>query len=379
MLSGRSGMNRTFWKGKRILVTGHTGFKGSWLSLWLQLLGADVLGYALPPPTNTSMYEIARVADGMTSVIGDIRDLEHIKTTIADYRPEIVFHLAAQPLVRHSYKDPVETYSTNVMGTVSLLESIRNSATTRVVVNITTDKCYENKGWVWGYRENDSLGGHDPYSSSKACAELVISSYRRSYFSPEAYDQHRVAIASARAGNVVGGGDWARDRLIPDIMIAVMENRTPVIRSPSATRPWQFVLEPLHGYISLAERLWAHGPQFAQAWNFGPNNDESKPVSWIAEFLTQLWGDGASWTLDLVQHPYEENHLTLDSSKAESLLAWSTKISLSTTLDWIVEWYRAYKQNEDMHHLSKVQITRYENLGDKHDLQRDPVKERVYH
>ena len=372
-------MNRAFWKGKRVLVTGHTGFKGSWLSLWLQLLGADVLGYALPPPTNTSMYEIARVADGMTSVIGDIRDLEHIKTTIAEYRPEIVFHLAAQPLVRHSYKDPVETYSTNVMGTVSLLESIRNSATTRVVVNITTDKCYENKGWVWGYRENDTLGGHDPYSSSKACAELVISSYRRSYFSHEAYDQHRVAIASARAGNVVGGGDWARDRLIPDIIIAVMENRPAVIRSPSATRPWQFVLEPLYGYISLAERLWAHGPQFAQAWNFGPNNDESKPVSWIAEFLTQLWGDGASWTLDLAQHPYEEKHLTLDSSKAESLLAWSTKISLSTTLDWIVEWYRAYKQNEDMHHLSNVQITRYENLGDKHDLQRDPVKERVYH
>jgi CDP-glucose 4,6-dehydratase len=354
-------MNKAFWHGKRVLVTGCTGFKGSWLSLWLQNLGAQVSGYALPPPTKPSLFEIARVADGMAPVIGDTRDLEHLKAVIATYRPEIIIHMAAQALVRYSYQNPVETYSTNVMGTVNVLEAVRQSGGVRVVVCITSDKCYENNEWFWGYRENERLGGRDPYSSSKGCAELVIAAYRHSYFSPETHQSHGVAVASTRAGNVIGGGDWAQDRLIPDIMNAVMKNQPVIIRNPIATRPWQHVLEPLSGYLNLAEKLWTQGPQFAQSWNFGPNETEVRPVSWIVEYVTRLWGEGARWESDSAQHPHEDTYLKLDCSKAKTLLQWSAKLRLATALEWIVEWYQGYKQDENMRRLTEAQIARYEN------------------
>jgi len=355
-------MNKAFWRDKKVLVTGHTGFKGSWLSLWLQKLGADVIGYALSPPTEPSLFEVAHVANGMTSVIGDVRDLEHLQRIMTEHRPEIVIHMAAQPLVRYSYKYPVETYSTNVMGTVNMLEAVRQSESVRVVVCITSDKCYENKEWLWGYRENEPLGGRDPYSSSKGCAELVIAAYRHSYFPPEAYQHHGVALASARAGNVIGGGDWAKDRLIPDIMDAIMDNRPVIIRSPNAIRPWQHVLEPLNGYLCLVEQLWMHGPKFAQAWNFGPNGENAKTVSWIVEYLTNLWGGGARWELDSAQHPHEATYLKLDCSKAKSLLGWSPRLCLPTTLEWTVKWYQGYQRNQDMRHLTETQIARYESL-----------------
>jgi CDP-glucose 4,6-dehydratase len=355
-------MNRTFWEDKNVLVTGHTGFKGSWLSLWLQKLGAKVVGYALSPPTKPSLFEIAQVADGMTSITGDVRDLEHLQTVVAEHCPEIIIHMAAQPLVRYSYENPIETYSTNVMGTANMLDSVRESQSVRAVVSITSDKCYENKEWLWGYRENERLGGHDPYSSSKGCAELVIAAYRDSYFPPKEYQHHRVAVASTRAGNVIGGGDWAKDRLIPDIMTAIMENRPVIIRSPNAIRPWQHVLEPLNGYLCLAEHLWTHGPKFAQAWNFGPGSGDAKTVSWIVEYLTSLWGEGARWELDSADHPHEDTYLKLDCSKARSLLRWAPKLHLSMTLEWIVEWYRGYQQNKDMRRLTEEQVARFENV-----------------
>jgi CDP-glucose 4,6-dehydratase len=355
-------MNRTFWEGKKVLITGHTGFKGSWLSLWLQSLGANVVGYALPPPTQPSLFEIANVADGMTSIIGDVRDLEHLRSVIADHRPEILFHLAAQPLVRYSYENPVETYTTNVIGTVNVLEAVRQVGGTQVVINVTSDKCYENKEWVWGYRENEPMGGHDPYSSSKGCAELVTSAYRKSYFSDKDDARHRVAVASVRAGNVIGGGDWAKDRLVPDIMKAMMAEKPVIIRYPRAIRPWQHVLEPLNGYLRLAEQLWQDGPNFVGGWNFGPNDEDAQPVSWIVERLTKLWGENARWELDMAKHPHEAHYLKLDCSKARSLLQWSPKLSLSSALQWIVEWYQSYQQNKDMHHLTETQIVRYQNM-----------------
>ena len=287
-------MDSGFWHGKRVLITGHTGFKGGWLSLWLQSMGAEVSGYALPPSTNPSLFEKASVSRGMASShLADIRDLDILKSALQETHPEIVFHLAAQPLVRHSYANPVETYATNVMGTVHLLEAIRTTAGVRAVVNITTDKCYENREWVWGYRENDPLGGHDPYSSSKGCSELVTSAYRNSFFDAKGYSRHGVALASARAGNVIGGGDWAMDRLVPDMIRAFSKGEAVVIRSPHAIRPWQHVLEPLWGYLTLAERLWEQGPAFAESWNFGPYDGDAKPVQWIFQRLVEQCGDGS--------------------------------------------------------------------------------------
>ena len=355
-------MKNSFWQGKKVLITGHTGFKGSWLSLWLQSMGASVVGYALEPPTQPSLFEVAGVADGMTSIIGDVRNLGHLQSAFAEHNPEIVFHLAAQPLVRYSYESPVETYTTNVIGTMNMLESVRHSDSVQVVVSITSDKCYQNKEWHWGYRENDRLGGHDPYSSSKACAETVIAAYRDSYFPPDAYERHGVALASTRAGNVIGGGDWAKDRLIPDIMKAILENRPVVIRSPKAIRPWQHVLEPLNGYLCLAEQMWTRGPKLAQAWNFGPNSEDAKTVSWIAEYLTSSWGDGACWELDSRQHPHEDTYLKLDCSKARNLLGWAPKLHLSIALEWIAEWYRGYQQGDDMRSLTEDQIARFGNI-----------------
>lgn len=355
-------MNPAFWKNKKVLVTGHTGFKGSWLSLWLQKLGADVLGYALQPSTQPDLFEVAHVADGMASLIGDTRDLKSLQAAIAAHHPEIVIHLAAQALVRYSYKNPVETYSTNIMGTVNILEAIRRSESVRVVVSITSDKCYDNKEWVWGYRENDSMGGRDPYSSSKGCAELVISAYRNSYFSTEKHQNHSVVVASTRAGNVIGGGDWAKDRLIPDVMIALMGKQSVIVRNPNSIRPWQHVLEPLNGYLCLAEQLWMNGSKFAQAWNFGPADEDAKTVSWIVEYLANCWGEGTRWELDPAQHPHEDTYLKLDCSKARSLLGWAPKLRLSTALDWIVEWYRGYHQNMNMRVQTEEQIERFENM-----------------
>lgn len=352
--------NPDFWRGKRVFLTGHTGFKGGWLSLWLQQMGADVVGYALAPPTKPCLFQVARVGEGMHSIIADIRDLPTLSAAIAEHRPEIVFHMAAQPLVRLSYERPVETYATNVMGTVHVLEAIRHTVGVRAVVNITTDKCYENREWIWGYRENEPMGGYDPYSSSKGCAELVTAAYRASFFNPDDHAKHSVALASARAGNVIGGGDWAKDRLIPDIMTAFLEQRPVVIRNPQAIRPWQHVLEPLRGYLMLAERLWNEGPVFAEGWNFGPNDEDARPVEWIAECLAGTWGNGATWSIDGGNHPHESSCLKLDISKARSKLNWHPRWTLGTSLRHVADWYLAYQRGDNMRDLTLNQIVQYE-------------------
>ena len=354
-------VKQAFWQGKRVLLTGHTGFKGSWLSLWLQTMGAQVIGYALVPPTNPSLFEVADVGKGMTSVIGDIRDLIHLRAVFAEHQPEIVIHMAAQSLVRYSYVEPVETYSTNVMGTVNLLEAVRSTDSVKAVVNVTSDKCYENREWVWGYRENEAMGGYDPYSSSKGCAELVAAAYRNSYFQPEKYQQHGVAIASARAGNVIGGGDWADDRLIPDILRAITKGKPVNIRNPHAIRPWQHVLEPLAGYMVLAQKLYEEGTTYAEGWNFGPNDQDAKPVQWIVEQLTKTWGEGARWALDGGDHPHEAYCLKLDCSKAKARLDWHPRWHLNEALAAIIEWHRAYRDEKDMRSISLQQIQLYVN------------------
>ena len=354
------GMNPDFWQKRRVLITGHTGFKGSWLSLWLQSMGAEVVGYALAPPTNPNLFDVARVGLGMTSVIGDIRDLESLRSVFSTHLPEVVIHMAAQPLVRYSYLEPVETYATNVMGTVNLLEAVRSTKSVKAVVNVTSDKCYENHEWVWGYRENEAMGGHDPYSSSKGCAELLTAAYRSSYFHPEKYKEHGVAIGSGRAGNVIGGGDWARDRLIPDTIRAIVQGKPVGIRNPHSVRPWQHVLEPLSGYLLLAQRLHEDGPAFAEGWNFGPNDDDSKPVQWIVDGLTRAWGEGASWKLDGGDHPHEAHYLKLDCSKAKTRLPWQPRWSLATAIDQICVWHKAHIAAADMQAVCLHQIKQYE-------------------
>lgn len=354
-------MNPAFWQGKRVLLTGHTGFKGSWLSLWLQSMGAQVIGYALSPPSSPSLFEVAQVGAGMTSIIGDVRDLAKLQAVMTEHQPDIVLHLAAQALVRYSYHAPVETYSTNVMGSVNLLEAVRHTPSVKAVVNVTSDKCYENREWVWGYRENEAMGGYDPYSNSKGCAELVTAAYRNSFFHPDQYAQHGVAIASGRAGNVIGGGDWAEDRLIPDILRAITEGRPVQIRSPHAIRPWQHVLEPLSGYLELAEKLYTEGTHYAEGWNFGPSDEDAKPVQWIVEQLTESWGDGASWVLDGGNHPHEAHYLKLDCSKAKMRLRWQPRWHLADALRAIIEWQRAYQRGEDMRAFTLYQIDTYNN------------------
>ena len=356
-------MNPTFWQGKRVLITGHTGFKGSWLSLWLQSMGAQVTGYALAPPTHPSLFEIAEVAQGMTSIIGDIRDLDKLQTAFAEHQPEIVIHMAAQPLVRYSYQNPVETYATNVMGTVHLLEAVRNTPGVKAVVNITTDKCYENREWVWGYRENEPMGGHDPYSNSKGCAELVSAAYGSSFFNVNNYAQHGVATATVRAGNVIGGGDWARDRLIPDILTAFEQGRKVDIRNPHAIRPWQHVMEPLRGYLTLAEQLFEHGPSFGEGWNFGPNDEDAKPVGWIAEQMAALWGADAQWQVDTGEHPHEAHYLKLDISKARSRLNWHPALRLKDALALIIDWSKQREAGANMRQLTLAQLQAYQALA----------------
>jgi CDP-glucose 4,6-dehydratase len=352
-------MNADFWRGKRVFLTGHTGFKGSWLSLWLQNLGAELTGFALARPTHPSLFEEAKVADGMTSILGDVRDLAALQAALHKARPEIVIHMAAQPLVRYSYKNPVETYAVNVMGTVHLLEAVRHTPSARAVVNVTTDKCYENKEWHWGYREDEPMGGFDPYSNSKGCSELVTRAYRQSFFQT---GTSGVALAAARAGNVIGGGDWALDRLIPDTVTAFEQGKPVTIRNPNAIRPWQHVLEPLRGYLTLAEHLYTNGTSYAEAWNFGPSDLDAKPVGWIVENLAALWGNDARWQIDSGDHPHEAHYLKLDISKARSRLDWHPKLPLIEALKLIVEWQQHRQSGAPVRQFTLDQIHAYQAI-----------------
>ena len=348
-------MNPDVWRDRRVFLTGHTGFKGSWLALWLRRLGAVVTGYALPPDTSPSLFDVTRAFEGMRSITGDIRDPRALHAALAESEAEVVLHLAAQSLVRESYARPVDTYATNVMGTVHLLEAVRETKSVKAVVVVTSDKCYENREWEWAYRENEPLGGHDPYSSSKACAELVAAAYRGSFFSD-------AKIATARAGNVIGGGDWAKDRLVPDLIRAFTNEEAAVIRNPLAIRPWQHVLEPLHGYLLLAEALLAD--KAAEAWNFGPADHDVRPVQWVADELARRWGGGARWIQDSGAHPHEAHTLKLDSARARTLLRWRPRLSLSESLDWIVDWHRGFNASpESAAELTLGQIERFEALS----------------
>lgn len=353
------GVDSCFWRSKRVFVTGHTGFKGSWLCLWLQQLGADVVGYALAPPTIPSLFETARVGAAMCSIIGDVRDFDKFVGALRAHRPEIVIHMAAQPLVRRSYEEPVETYSTNLMGTVNLLEAVRYTDSVRAVVNVTSDKCYENREWMWGYRESDRMGGFDPYSNSKACAELITDSYRNSFFNTADFSRHGVAVASARAGNVIGGGDWAQDRLIPDIVRSLSAGKPVAIRNPAGIRPWQHVLEPLGGYLQLAQALHIYGPEFSGPWNFAPDDGDTRSVRWIVERFSSQWGSAAGWEEQVCGHLHETNVLKLDSSKARGLLGWKPRWRLSQAIDRIVEWHKGFLCEADMHALSHSHIRAY--------------------
>ena len=355
-------MDAAFWNSKKVLITGHTGFKGSWLSLWLQTKGTRVIGYALPPPTVPNFFEIGRMSGSMVSIEGDVRNLDHLIDVIKEHAPEICIHMAAQSLVRYSYLHPVETYQTNVIGTLNVLEAIRQTQTVRAALIITSDKCYHNDGRDRGYRESDAMGGNDPYSSSKGCAELVTAAYHKSYFKGKESPESTSCIASARAGNVIGGGDWGADRLIPDIIRAVIDEKPLIIRNPKAVRPWQHVLEPLNGYLSLIESLWKHGSQFEGGWNFGPIDDDCKSVDWILSTMNNLWAGGILWELDTAENPHEDAYLTVDSTKAGNLLGWETRLSVRKALSWVVEWYQGYLNQQDMRQISEEQIHRYEEL-----------------
>lgn len=356
---GIASLDSNFWNNRKVLITGHTGFKGSWLCLLLSKLGADVHGYALEPPTIPSLFKEAKIEELITSFIGDIRDYEKLLGIVQKVKPEIVIHMAAQPLVRESYKNPVETYAVNVMGTVNLLEAIRNTPGIKAVVNVTTDKCYENREWHWGYRENEPMGGYDPYSNSKGCSELVTSAFRSSYFNPKDYQNHGVALASARAGNVIGGGDWANDRLIPDFIRAISKGEEVKIRSPYAIRPWQHVLEPITGYLTLASKLFTEGPKYAEGWNFGPEDKDSRDVEWIIETICGLWGEGASYSIDTNRQPHEAHYLKLDWSKAKAELGWIPKWSIEESLKSIVVWNKAYLDGKNMRTVCNDQIEMY--------------------
>ena len=348
-------VDASFWKGKKVFLTGHTGFKGSWLSLWLQNMGVLLKGYSLDVNTKPALFTQANIAAEMESEIGDIRNLEQLTESMVSFSPDILIHMAAQPLVRLSYQEPVDTYTTNVIGTVNVLEAARKCSGLKAIVSVTTDKCYENKEWDWGYRESEPMGGHDPYSSSKGCAELVTSAYRRSFFNSD----NTASLASARAGNVIGGGDWAEDRLIPDILRAFEKSETVVIRNPLSTRPWQHVLEPLSGYLVLAQELYLNGDDFAEGWNFGPKDEECKPVNWILDQMVTHWGNNASWILDKNNNPHEAGFLKLDCSKAANRLKWKPKWNLNFTLKSIVEWHQIYSSGADIKKQCLKEINTY--------------------
>lgn len=353
----KGNVDGAFWNGKKVFLTGHTGFKGSWISLWLQSMGAIVKGYSLAPNTTPNIFTEADVSKDMESEIGDIRNLDKISNSMLVFNPDVLIHMAAQPLVRLSYLEPVDTYTTNVIGTVNVFEAARKCKNLKAIVSVTTDKCYENNEWDWGYRENEPMGGHDPYSSSKGCAELVTSAYRRSFFNTK----DSASLASARAGNVIGGGDWADDRLIPDILRAFEKSESVVIRNPISTRPWQHVLEPLSGYLVLAQALYLNGDTFAEGWNFGPKDEDCKPVNWILDRMAAKWGKGASWNLDINNNPHEAGFLKLDCSKAANRLKWQPKWSLEETLHMIINWHQLYLNNGDVKEECLKEIKKYTN------------------
>ena len=358
----------SFWQNRRVFLTGHTGFKGGWLALWLTHLGANARGFSLDPYTSPNLFESAKLGEHMEDIRGDIRDAKSLDAALTGFAPEIVMHLAAQPLVRLSYADPIGTYETNVIGTARVLDAVRRTPSVRAVVSITTDKCYENKEWVWGYRETDPLGGYDPYSSSKACAEIVSAAFRQSYFPVDKHVDHKVGIATARAGNVIGGGDWSLDRLIPDLVRGFLSGNPVPIRRPHAIRPWQHVLEPLHGYLTLAEKLCGEdGRRFSTAYNFGPADDDAREVGWIADRMVKTWNEGdggskASWYRDEDPSVHEAGYLKLDASRARADLAWTPRLHLADALDWLVRWYRAQAAGEEMHAFTLQQIAAYEAL-----------------
>ncbi len=354
------------WQNKRVFLTGHTGFKGGWLALWLSHLGANVRGYALDPNTIPNLFTATRLHEKLEDLRGDIRNPATLESAIHDFAPEVIFHLAAQPLVRASYEDPIGTYETNVIGTARILDAVRRTPSVKAVVVVTTDKCYENQETLRPYKETDPLGGYDPYSSSKACAEIATASFRQSYFHPDKLADHGVAIASARAGNVIGGGDWSTDRLIPDLIRGFLAGSPVLIRHPHAIRPWQHVLEPLHGYITLAEKLLTpdrvHAAPYATAYNFGPAEIDAQPVAWIADRMATFWGNGASWVLDKSPTPHEAHYLKLDATRAHIDLRWTPRLNLEIALQWLVEWYRAHQSGSDMQSITLNQITAYESL-----------------
>jgi CDP-glucose 4,6-dehydratase len=347
-----------FWQNKRVLITGHTGFKGSWLSFWLNLLGAKVCGYSLLPEGSPNLFENLQLENLIESKIGDIRDLTNFQKTLRDFQPEIVFHLAAQSLVRRSYHEPVETYATNVIGTVNVLEALRQVDSVKSAVIITTDKVYENYESAVGYKESDRLGGFDPYSNSKACAELAVSAYRNSFFADS-----KTLIATARAGNVIGGGDWSEDRLLPDVFRSLIFGEKLLIRNPNSVRPWQHVLEPLSGYMLLAEKLFSGEKDFSDAWNFGPEDGDSKPVGWILDEIKTLWAEKVNWEIAAGNHPHETNLLKLDSTKAKEKLQWQPKMSLNEGLNMTVDWYKAFGNNSDLSQATRNQIENFTNAA----------------
>lgn len=355
-------MDSSFWKGKRVFVTGHTGFKGSWLCLWLDQVGANVTGYSLPPPTNPSLFVDAKLKDCVTSIMGDIRDRRLLSKTVKACKPQIIIHMAAQPLVRTSYLEPVETFDVNVLGTTNILEAARDLKGLKAIVNVTTDKVYENLELSRGYHEGDRLGGFDPYSSSKACSEIVTASYRSAFFNPDKYATHGVAVASARSGNVIGGGDWALDRLVPDLIRGFMKGKPVMIRYPQAVRPWQHVLEPLSGYLILAEQLYQRGPAVAGSWNFGPSPKLGKTVGWMADQLVAQWGKGAAWVTQDGEHFHETQNLRLDSRRAQKELGWKSVLTVEQTLRMITEWYRASAARKDVAALTRDQVSAYRKL-----------------
>jgi CDP-glucose 4,6-dehydratase len=350
------------WEGRSVFVTGHTGFKGSWLCLLLEQMGARVTGYALPAPTDPSLFEAAGIGGLVRSVIADVRDYDALLAAMREAQPDVVFHLAAQPLVRYSYDHPVETYATNVMGTVHLLEAVRALGSVKAVVAVTSDKCYENREWVYPYRETDPMGGHDPYSNSKGCAELVAAAYRASYFPAARLAEHGTGVATVRAGNVIGGGDWALDRLIPDLVRAFEAGEAPVIRSPGAVRPWQHVLEALQGYVEIAERLLGGEARFAEAWNFGPADEDARPVAWIVGRMAAAWGVESGWRDWQGEIPHEAGLLKLDCSKARAELGWRPRLGLEQAIDYIVSWHKAVAGGESALEVSRRQIRDFLSL-----------------
>lgn len=362
MLPGKCGndmIERKFWNKKRVFLTGHTGFKGAWLGMCLHQLGADVTGFALNPPTDPNLFELCKIGENIKSVIADIRDKNALKQSISESRPEIIIHMAAQALVIDSYRDPGYTFEVNAMGVSNLFEAVRKIDGIKSIVNVTTDKCYENKEWCWGYRENETLGGYDPYSASKACSEIITAAYRQSFFNPDEYRIHGIAIATARAGNVIGGGDWAPNRLLADCAKALLNGEKIIVRNPLSIRPWQYVLEPLKGYLMVAERLYKEGIKYAGAWNFGPSDEDAKPVEWIVKKICEKWGDGASYEVIGKDYPHEAGYLKLDCSKARALLSWKPVWELERALEKIIEWLKVYKSGGDLRSICNKQIEEY--------------------